>query len=116
MRKTIPVFAATAEGSGGRAVPMRSEEAQVGKRVRVREDHRKASLRGQEGTIVERWGNPGYAALDVLLDDGGWHLFWYHELEEVDDSGARHGREPVQRQRVVVRVEDVIDAGWLWIS
>ncbi|MDF2744702.1 MAG: hypothetical protein K0S88_6080, partial [Actinomycetia bacterium] len=36
--------------------------------------------------LRQRWGNPGYAALDVLLDDGGGHLFWCHELEEVDDS------------------------------
>jgi hypothetical protein len=46
---------------------MRSEEAQIGKRVRVREDIRKTNLRGQEGTIAKRWGNPGYPALDVLL-------------------------------------------------
>ena len=64
---------------------MRSEEACVGKRVRVRGDHSSASLRGREGTIVQRWGNPGYAALDVLFDEGHWLLFWYHELEEVDE-------------------------------
>jgi hypothetical protein len=64
---------------------VRSEEACVGKRVRVREDHRYTSLRGREGTIVQRWGNPGYAALDVVLDEGHWLLFWYHELEEVDE-------------------------------
>jgi hypothetical protein len=70
---------------------MRSEEAQIGKRVRVRKDHRTANWRGQEGTIVKRWGNPGYTALDILLDDGNRQLFWYHELEEVaeDDRGAR---------------------------
>ena len=70
---------------------MKSEEARVGKRVRVREDHRKANLRGLKGTIVERWGNPNHAALDVWLDEGGWELFWYYELEEVheDDKGAR---------------------------
>ena len=64
---------------------MRSEEACVGKRVRVREDHRSANLRGRQGTIVQRWGIPGYAALDVLLDEDYWLLFWYHELEEVDE-------------------------------
>jgi len=71
---------------------MRSEEAQTGKRVRVRKDHRKADLRGREGIIAHRWGNPAYPALDVLLDDGDWQLFWYHELEQVDedDCGARH--------------------------
>ena len=70
---------------------MRPEEAQIGKRVRVRKDHRKTDFRAREGTIANRWGNPTYPALDVLLDDGVWQLFWYHELEQldVDDSGAR---------------------------
>jgi len=74
---------------------MRSEEAQIGKRVRVRKDHRKANLRGLEGTIAKRWGNPGYPALDVLLDDGYWQLIWYYELDEVDQdhSGASRQRE-----------------------
>jgi hypothetical protein len=70
---------------------MRPEEALVGKRVRIRNDHRKTNLRNQEGTIAQRWGNPGYPALDVLLDEGDWQLFWFHELEPVDeeDIGAR---------------------------
>jgi hypothetical protein len=74
-----------AEGSMVSEIPMKSEGACVGKRVRVREDHRKASLRGRKGTIVERWGNPSYVALDVLLDEGEWQLFWYHELEEIKE-------------------------------
>jgi hypothetical protein len=79
------------EGSGGREIFMRSEEAQIGKRVRVRKDHRTANWQGREGTIAKRWGNPCYIALDVLFDDGNWQLFWYHELEEIDskDRGAR---------------------------
>ena len=77
-----------AEGSG---IVMRSEEAKVGKRVRIRNDNLTANLRGQEGTIARRWGNPYYTALDVLFDDGNWELFWFHELDEVDeeDRGAR---------------------------
>jgi hypothetical protein len=80
------------EGSGGREVVMRSEEAQIGKRVKVRKDHRTANWQGREGTIAKRWGNPCYIALDVLFDDGDWQLFWYHELEEIDskDRGVRH--------------------------
>ena len=61
---------------------MLSEKAQVGKRVRIRADHRSKALRGLEGTIEKRWGNPDHVALDVLLDDGHSELFWYHELEE----------------------------------
>jgi hypothetical protein len=74
------------DGSKGREIPMKSEEARVGKRVRVRNDHRATSLRGRESTIVQRWENPCYTALDVLLDEGHWQLFWYHELEEVDEG------------------------------
>ena len=73
---------------------MRSEEAQIGKRVRIRKDHRKANLRGREGIIAHRWGNPDYPALDVLLDEGDWQLFWYYELELIDDdrgAGRRNG-------------------------
>ena len=46
-------------------------------------------LRGREGTIAKSWGNPDYPALDVLLDEGYWQLFWYYELEEFseDDRG-----------------------------
>lgn len=43
-------------------------------------------LRGKEGTITGRWGSPSYVALDVLLDDGTSQLFWYHELEEKENS------------------------------
>ena len=74
--------------SRGSEIFVRPEEAQIGKRVRVRKDHRKAELQGWVGTIAQRWGNPDYPALDVLLDDGDWQLFWYHELEPVDDDDS----------------------------
>jgi hypothetical protein len=70
----------------GSEIFVRSEEAQIGKRVRVSKDHLKATLRGREGTITHSWGNPGYPALDVLLDEGDWQLFWYHELEPMDED------------------------------
>ena len=62
---------------------MLSEKAHIGKRVRIRAEHRGPALRGMIGTIEKRWGNPDYIALDVLLDDGRSELFWYHELEEI---------------------------------
>jgi hypothetical protein len=66
-----------------------SEEAQIGKRVRVREGARlRPTLPASVGTIEKRWGDPNYAALDVLLDDGSLQLFWHHKLEEVDASDA----------------------------
>ena len=54
---------------------MTSEEAIIGTRVKVREDHRSAQLRGESGTIKHRWGDPNYVALDVLLDNGLLQLF-----------------------------------------
>ena len=62
---------------------MMSQEALIGMRVRVHEDHRLAHLRGQKGMIKNRWGDPNYVALDVLLDDRRLELFWHHELEEI---------------------------------
>ncbi len=67
---------------------MKSEAAQVGKRVRVRESLHRANLKGKVGTIRARWGSPNYVALDVGLDDGRSELFWHYELEEAED-GAR---------------------------
>lgn len=68
---------------------MLSEQAQVGKRVRVREGAlRRPTLPTSVGTIEKIWGDPNYVALDVLLDDGRSELFWHHELEEVDASEA----------------------------
>ena len=48
------------ERRGGLEILMRSEEAQIGKRVRVRTDYCKTYLRGQERTIAKRWGNPAF--------------------------------------------------------
>ena len=62
---------------------MLSEQAHIGKRVRIRADHRSVPLRGLQGTVEKRWGNPDHLALDVLFDDGTRQLFWYHELEEI---------------------------------
>lgn len=63
---------------------MRSEEACIGKRVKVRESARLwAALPTSVGTIEKRWGDPSYTALDVRLDDGTQQLFWHHELEEI---------------------------------
>jgi hypothetical protein len=66
-----------------RVTHMLSEEAQIGKRVKVRADHGSTLLRELAGTIEKRWGDPTYVAVDVLLDDGTQLLFWHHELEEI---------------------------------
>lgn len=68
---------------------MRSEEAQVGKRVRVLESRHRADLNGREGKITGMWGSPSYLALDVLLEDGRSQLFWHYELKEAEDGAPR---------------------------
>jgi hypothetical protein len=68
---------------------MRSQEAVIGAMVRVGEVSGPGyEWRGLTGTIIGKWGNPNYLALDVLLDDGRTILFWHHELDEIDARGA----------------------------
>jgi predicted small metal-binding protein len=62
---------------------MTSEEARIGMRVRVREDHRITEVRGKEGTIVGSYGQSNYMALDVRFPDGRCRLFWAGDLEEI---------------------------------
>ena len=62
---------------------MRSEEAQIGARVRVGNSGLHSELWGLTGTVSGLWGHPEYLALDVLMEDGRTQLFWHHELEEI---------------------------------
>ena len=64
---------------------MRSEQARIGTRVRVREAGQRSEWRGLTGRIRAKWGAPEYLALDVRLEDGSSQLFWHHELEEVPE-------------------------------
>jgi hypothetical protein len=70
---------------------MRSEEALLGARVRVRSSYRKPELREAVGTIVKRWGHPNYAAVEVRFDSGRSELLWQHELEEIQEEEIREG-------------------------
>jgi hypothetical protein len=68
---------------------MKSQEALIGAMVRVGEESGLCiEWRGLAGTIIGKWGNPEYLALEVLLDDGRTQLFWHHELNEIDARGA----------------------------
>jgi hypothetical protein len=83
---------------------VRSEEACIGKRVRVRESARPwPTLQASVGTIKKRWGDPSYTALDVLLDDGTQQLFWHHELEEIAER-AYAGSDAQRTVRAVPSV------------
>ena len=62
---------------------MMSEEARIGARVRVGAFGLRSEWQGLTGTVIAKWGNPMYLALDVLLDDGRTQLFWHHELVEI---------------------------------
>lgn len=67
------------------------DETWIGKRVRVRADHRRPEFRDREGYVAQRYGSPEYAALEVSFEDGDSQLFWFHELDELED-------EPVERR------------------
>ncbi len=74
---------------GRKGSPIRSEEARVGARVRVRPHYRKSGLWGALGTIAKVWGAPHYAVVEVRLDDGRSELLWRHELEEVREEAQQ---------------------------
>jgi hypothetical protein len=65
---------------------MRSEDAQIGAKVRVGYSGLHSEWRGLTGTVSGKWGNPEYLAPDVLLEDGRTLLFWHHELEEIAEG------------------------------
>jgi hypothetical protein len=59
------------------------EEAQVGMKVRVREDHGISELRGIVGKVVGSYGGTEFVALEVHFPDGRHQLFWPGDLEDV---------------------------------
>jgi hypothetical protein len=65
---------------------VRSEEARVGARVRVRPGYRKSELWGTLGTIAKVWGAPHYVVVEVRLDGGGSELLWCHEVEQTREE------------------------------
>ena len=65
---------------------MQSHEARPGISVRVHKSYRKPELEGLLGTIKDCFGDAEYQALDVQLEDGRLELFWFHQLERVEES------------------------------
>lgn len=87
-RESQPRRASVREGRRG----LTSEEALVGTRVRVSENHHSDRWRGEEGIIRARWGEPDYVALDVEMADGLLQLFWHHELRATGNgNGSANG-------------------------
>jgi hypothetical protein len=64
-----------------------TQDARVGKKVRVRGDLRRPELRGTVVSVLRCYGEPEYLALEVELG-GGPRVFWRHELEEIG-GGSR---------------------------
>jgi hypothetical protein len=62
---------------------VRAEEARVGMKVRVGEEHRIIERRGKVGKVVGRYGGEEYVAVDVRFPDGHYRLFWPGDLEEI---------------------------------
>ncbi len=67
---------------------MQSREAQPGTAVRVLRSDRKPQFEGMLGTIKNRFGDAEYPALDVQLEDGRLELFWFYQLERVEECRA----------------------------
>ncbi len=64
-----------------------TDENPVGAKVRVRRDCRcPADLRGLVGIVLASYGQPGYAAFDVLLENGASELFWQYELIAMEEE------------------------------
>jgi hypothetical protein len=68
---------------------MRSEDVQIGMLVRVNERDRNPHLRGQVGTVKQRYGNDSYAAFEVLFWGKILELFWHHELEDANEPSKQ---------------------------
>jgi hypothetical protein len=63
-------------------------EARRGTVVQVRDGHWKSEFAGMRGTIQKCWGNSEHAAVDVLLEDRRFELFWLPDLSVIDEDIA----------------------------
>jgi hypothetical protein len=65
-----------------------SHEALPGVRVRISQNEWRPELRGMVGTVETCFGHPEYVALDVRLEDERLELFWFHQLQKVEEEAA----------------------------
>ena len=77
---------------------MMSEEARPGVPVRVL-DAAKRDGRGRIGKIERTHGHPSYLAAEVRFEDGSTELYWYHELQIIEEftdraRGKQENRRP----------------------
>jgi hypothetical protein len=64
---------------------MQSHEARPGLAVRVHKSYRKPEFEGMLGTIKHCYGDAEYPAVDVQLEGGRLELFWFHQVERVEE-------------------------------
>ena len=67
---------------------MKPQAARIGTKVRVQKGHGIPNLEGCIGTIVKSFVVYNRWAFKVRFEDGNLGLFWYHELEEVEEEDA----------------------------
>jgi hypothetical protein len=67
---------------------MQAHEARPGTAVRVHKSVRKPDFRGMTGTIKGCYGDADYPALDVQLEDGRLELFWFYQLEKLEERSS----------------------------
>jgi hypothetical protein len=82
----------------GAFMSAQEQEAHVGMKVRVHEDHRISELRGIVGKVVGSYGGTEFIALEVHFPDGRYQLFWPGDLEAVA-SPKRWWRSLLGRRR-----------------
>ena len=65
---------------------MKSEEVQVGMKVKVRDRQKIGERRGTVGRVVGCYGGEEYLAVDVRFPDGRHQLLWSEDLDQEGPS------------------------------
>ena len=74
---------------GDEVEPMQAHQARPGIVVRVHKSYKKPEFEGMQGMIKHCYGDAAYPAVDVQLEDGRLELFWFHQLERVEEREGR---------------------------
>jgi len=88
LAQIIPLLQKDPPGSSflereGEGVSVDSKQVrQISMRVRVKRTYSMPELKGQVGTINQRYRGVHYPVFKVCFEDGRSELFWSHELEE----------------------------------
>ena len=77
---------------------MESREARTGTAVRLLDGGRRDG-KGCVGTVERTYGHPDHLAMEVRFEDGSAELYWYYELERIEEcadsaKGKQGSRRP----------------------